>query len=271
MDDRYPAREGFHPSRRRRALQGSLGADDRVNRLSRTIVGVDHSDSLLRLLHGQAGVDRRFRHHSFLSGWAKAPRQELRQTRGVPDDRRPLDRVLRDVERRAEHVGVTTEEVRRAEDATPLSLVPVRHARRHGRTRRGMPTPRSRARCSSVTRSEMSRPSSKRASRSAKLTRSPSLEVGPIGPVGQGEGIERRAREPVDVEVTEQIRGDLLVEALGVLPGDRRVEGRAVHQFERPCSDPDRHVSAAGPSALFMDRPAVRRGQRDTRCRRRPR
>ena len=104
--------KGFHPSKRRSSLHESLGADDGVDRLSRAIVGVDHSDSRLRLLDRPAGVDRRTRHHSFLSGWAKAPRQELRQTRSVSHDRRPLHRVLRDVERRAEYVSITTEEVR---------------------------------------------------------------------------------------------------------------------------------------------------------------
>ena len=75
------------------------------------------------------------------------------------------------------------------------------------------------------------------------------IEIGPIGAVRQREGIERRAREPFDVEVTELVRGDLLSQVVGVLLGHRRIERRPVHEFERPRSDPDRHVGAAGPDA----------------------
>ncbi len=54
--------KGLHPAIRRRALQGSIGANDRGKCLSRTIVGVHHLDSLLRQHHSQAGVDRHLRH-----------------------------------------------------------------------------------------------------------------------------------------------------------------------------------------------------------------
>src|SRR5664280_3208859 len=63
-------------------------------------------------------------------GPTQAPPHERRQPRDVPDHRQPFDRILGDVERRAEHVGLATEEVRRAENAPPPALLPVGH---HGR------------------------------------------------------------------------------------------------------------------------------------------
>ena len=88
------------------------------------------------------------------------------------------------------------------------------------------------------------------------------LEVGPIGPVGQRESIECRTGKPGDVELTEQIRGDLLSKLVDVLRGGRRVERRPVDQLERPGSDPDHHIFATGTRPLFVDRPQPDVGKR---------
>ena len=70
------------------------------------------------------------------------------------------------------------------------------------------------------------------------------LEVSAVGPVGQSESLECRVREPIDVEVTEEVRSDLLSKFIGMLPGDRRVEGRPFTNSEWPGPDPDREVGA---------------------------
>ena len=69
------------------------------------------------------------------------PLKELRQTRDVPVDRHPPDGILGDVERRAEHVGVTTEDVRRPEDSASSALLPVRLHPQRGRSRQARRLP----------------------------------------------------------------------------------------------------------------------------------
>ena len=55
-----------------------------------------------------------------------APRKSVKREVSLRIDV-PVDGIRRDVERRAEDICIAAEEVRRAEDATSLSLVPVRH------------------------------------------------------------------------------------------------------------------------------------------------
>ena len=73
-----------------------------------------------------------------------------------------------------------------------------------------MATPKVSAMCSSVMLSEMSCALLEEGFSECEADQLADVEVGPIGPVGQRESIERRAGKPGDVEVTEQIRGDLL-------------------------------------------------------------
>lgn len=91
------------------------------------------------------------------------------------------------------------------------------------------------------------------------------LGIGPISPVGQRESGERRAGKRCDVEVTEQVRGNLLSKLVDVVPGGGRVERSPVDHLERPGSDPDRHIGATGTRSLRVDRlqPDVGKGTPD--------
>src|SRR5665213_1490791 len=142
-------------------------------------------------------------------GPSQALPYERRQTRDVPDHRQPLDRVLGDAERRAEHVGLATEEVRRAQYTPLLTLVPFGqhggtigfvghdHAEVVGQVLEGL-------RFRDVPALLEQRVSQR------KAHPLPNLKVGPVGAVGQCQRSKGRGREAGHIEVTEQGGGDLV-------------------------------------------------------------
>ena len=134
-----------------------------------------------------------------------------------------------------------------------------------------MTTPRSRARCSRVAGSRDVPALLEQRVPEGEARPLAHLQVGPVGTVGQCEGLEGRGREPVDVEVREQVRGDLVPQVVGMFLGHGRVQRRPVHQFERPRPHPDRHITCGRHGRAAPRPPAGRHGRRGTRCLRRPR
>src|SRR5665213_3370689 len=199
-------------------------------------------------------------HNSRRPGLDQAPPHEFRQTRGVLDDRHtPTGSLVMSSD--GQNTSVPPQQkCGRAEYATPSAFVPIRHyvgvvgLVRHDDTEFACQL----LECDWVRDVP---PLLEEGFAEREAHPFANLEVGPVGPVGQGQSLQRRAREPVDIEVCEQIRGHVLSQVFGVLPGDRRVERSKVHQLERPRPQPDGHVSATGPGALLLDCPQADVGE----------